>query len=470
MNYTPNDHENGYTPGGQPDGSYSYSYYKKPQDIPNGQHSETKQPDGVYAYTPPRQYTAPSQAAPEAAPQAEKQSRKGQFTWRKALALCLACALIGGGAGLGAGLLVSGNDKAASGPNTTVVLGSNESPDSASGVASTDNGANASGIYNNNVASCVGIETDSSTNVFGQVVKSAITGSGFIISEDGYIATNYHVIQKALEEDLPVKVMLHDGSEYDATIVGGEQDNDIAVLKIQATGLQPVTLGNSDELSVGEQVYAIGNPLGELTYTMTGGMVSALDRVINTDVSTSINVFQIDAAINSGNSGGPVFNAKGQVVGVATAKYQSTGVEGLGFAVPINDAIHIITELIENGYVTGKPYFGMVVTTVSSTYAQYYNLVEGVCVSSLTEGGAADQAGLQPGDIITALNGEETLDIAALDEVKSQYKAGDTVELTVYRNGQTLTLSLTFDEERPDNAISLPEDGILPSFIPGNAG
>ena len=112
----------------------------------------------------------------------------------------------------------------------------------------------------------------------------------------------------------------------------------------------------------------------------------------------------------------------------------------------------------------------MVVTTVNSTYAQYYNLVEGVCVSSLTEGGAADQAGLQPGDIITALNGEETLDIAALDEVKSQYKAGDTVELTVYRNGQTLTLSLTFDEERPDNAIALPEDDNLPSFIPGNAG
>ena len=135
---------------------------------------------------------------------------------------------------------------------------------------------------------------------------------------------------------------------------------------------------------------------------------------------------------------------------MATAKYQDTGVEGLGFAIPINDAIHIISEIIEHGYVTGKPYFGMVATVVNSTYAQYYNLVEGVCVSSVVEGAAADRAGLQPGDIITALDGEPTLDLAALETVKQNYSAGDTVELTVYRDGEYITISLTFDEERPD--------------------
>ena len=408
-------------------------------------------PDGAYSYSyvPPRQYTAP-----DASSQPEAPKRKRGRAGLKVIALCLVCALLGGAAGFGASFLAGSNASGGSStasPSPTVVLGSQNSAENVSGVLSADSTA-ASRVYAENVESCVGIETDKTTNVFGQEVQSAITGSGFIVSSDGYIATNYHVVQTAMEENLPVKVMLHDGSEYTAKIIGGEEDNDIAVLKIDATGLKAVSFGDSDALSVGEAVYAVGNPLGELTYTMTGGMVSALDRVITTEVSSSINVFQIDAAINSGNSGGPVFNAKGEVVGVATAKAQESGVEGLGFAIPINDALHVIQELIEHGYVTGKPYFGMTVTTVNSTSAQYYHLVEGVCVNSVNSGSAAEKAGLQPGDIITAIDGKETLDIAALDSVKREYSAGDTVELSVYRSGETLTLQLTFDEARPTGA------------------
>lgn len=185
--------------------------------------------------------------------------------------------------------------------------------------------------------------------------SAAVSGSGFIASSDGYIITNYHVIQNAYEGNFDINVMTHDGTKYIATVVGTEQDNDIAVLKIDAEGLNPVTFGDSDELAVGDTVYAVGNPLGELEFSMSTGHVSAKDRAITTEESaTPINVFQIDAAVNSGNSGGPVYNDQGQVVGVVNAKYSATGVEGIGFAIPANDAVSIANDLITKGYVTGK--------------------------------------------------------------------------------------------------------------------
>ncbi len=311
-------------------------------------------------------------------------------------------------------------------------------------------------IYELATQQVVGISTEvTSTNVFGQMVTGAISGTGFIISSDGYILTNNHVVEKAYKENLKVTVMLYDGTEYEARIVGVEGDNnDIAVLKIEASGLNAATLGNSDEMKVGESVYLVGNPLGELTYTMTAGIISALDREIAAEQDASVNMFQLDAAVNSGNSGGPVYNSRGQVIGVVTAKYKSTGVEGLGFAIPINDAAEIADEIIDHGYVTGKPYFGIMVKTMTEQYAAYYNSVPGVYVYSVDAGSCAAAAGIRQGDVITKLGDAEVLTNADLSTAKKEYKAGDTAEVTVFRGGEYLTLKVTFDEKKPDRPAS----------------
>jgi len=204
---------------------------------------------------------------------------------------------------------------------------------------------------------------------------------------------------------------------------------------------------------VGDTVYAVGNPLGELAYTMTRGMISALDRDITTQDSTTresktVNMFQFDAAVNSGNSGGPVYNEYGEVIGVVTAKYSNAGVEGLGFGIPINDAVDIANELIEHGYVSGKAYMGISVQTVSSEVARYYNMVEGAYVYTVDSMSCAAKAGLQMGDIITAIDGKEIKTSSDLVSAKKKYKAGDTAKLTVYRGGKYLELSITFDEDK----------------------
>ena len=251
-----------------------------------------------------------------------------------------------------------------------------------------------------------------------------------------------------------VNVITHDGERYDASIVGFEPDNDVAVLKIEAEGLIPAVLGNSDEMNVGDQVYAVGNPLGELEFTMTFGHVSALDRLINTEANTAaINMFQLDAAINSGNSGGPVYNSLGEVIGVATAKYSSSGVEGLGFAIPINDAASIANDLITKGYVTGKAYMGVSLDNrYNSMYSQYYGMPIGAYVASVEEGSCAETAGIQTGDIITELGGNVIESYTDLKAALKQFSAGDTTELTLYRAGESMELSITFDEAKPDNA------------------
>ncbi len=315
----------------------------------------------------------------------------------------------------------------------------------------------ASEIYELACRQVVGISTTvSGYNMFGQMTSNAVSGTGFILSEDGYILTNNHVVEGAKE----VTVKLYDGSEYPAEIVGVEgRDSDVAVLKIEASGLTPVTLGDSGEMKVGENVYVVGNPLGELTYTMTSGIISALDREIATDRNTAVNMFQLDAAVNSGNSGGPVYDARGRVLGIVTAKYQSTGIEGLGFAIPINDAVEIARELIDNGYVTGKAYFGIVVTTMSETDAQRYNYQAGVYVSSVTAGSCAEKAGMQQGDVILALDGKTVKDTTELASVKKDYKAGDSCEVTVWRSGETLTLTVVFDEEPPQTTAEIPASG-----------
>ena len=403
---------------------------------------------------PPRYYTPPEK--PVKAPKEKKPHGK----WVKALCLCLVCALLGGlcGAGIIAGSM---NSRIAAVEQMleeqtkgTMSIGSQTSSTPAP-VSTTTAAKPVAAIYDQACNEVVGITTEVTyTNFFGQTSSSAVSGSGFIVSPDGYILTNYHVIEYAYKGNYAITVMLHDGTRYEASIVGVEDCNDIAVLKIDASGLDPVTFGDSDKLSVGDDVYAVGNPLGELEFSMTTGHVSALDRLITTDESSeAINMFQIDAAVNSGNSGGPVYNANGEVVGIVTAKYSDTGVEGLGFAIPINDAAKIANDLITKGYVTGKAYMGVSIDErYNSMYSQYYNMPIGAFVKSVESGSCAESAGIQAGDIITRLGDVEITGYSDLKQAIKQYSAGDSAELELYRAGESRTLTVTFDEAVPDSA------------------
>ena len=403
---------------------------------------------------PPRYYTPPEK--PVKAPKEKKPHGK----WVKALCLCLVCALLGGlcGAGIMAGSM---NSRIAAVERMleeqtkgTQPIGSQTSSTPAP-VSTTTAAKPVAAIYDQACNEVVGITTEVTyTNFFGQTSSSAVSGSGFIVSPDGYILTNYHVIEYAYKGNYAITVMLHDGTRYEASIVGVEDCNDIAVLKIDASGLDPVTFGDSDKLSVGDDVYAVGNPLGELEFSMTTGHVSALDRLITTDESSeAINMFQIDAAVNSGNSGGPVYNANGEVVGIVTAKYSDTGVEGLGFAIPINDAAKIANDLITKGYVTGKAYMGVSIDErYNSMYSQYYNMPIGAFVKSVESGSCAESAGIQAGDIITRLGDVEITGYSDLKQAIKQYSAGDSAELELYRAGESRTLTVTFDEAVPDSA------------------
>ena len=296
-------------------------------------------------------------------------------------------------------------------------------------------------------------------NIFGQTGDNVVTGTGIILSEDGYIITNFHVIEAAYELGAPVVILTYDGSEYEAETVGIETDSDIALLKIEADGLTPAVLGDSDEIRVGQTIYTVGNPIGELTYTMTGGIISALGRRITTDETVIVNMFQVDAAINNGNSGGPVFNTSGQVIGVVTAKYSQIGMEGLGFAIPINDAVRIVCDLVEKGYVSGKAYLGMSFANVSPIVAQYYDMVQGVYICDVEEGSCSEEAGLLQGDIILAIDGREVKTASELAKAVREYRAGDSAELTVWRGHETMAVTVTFDEELPAERVEQSSTG-----------
>ena len=388
----------------------------------------------------------------EAEPPKQKK-RKGAARF---VALGLCCALIGGLAG-GGGVLAYNHF---AGGSTTIYQGS--APTTAVNLASVDGHTvlTPEEIYAANLGAAVGVNGDVTTNAWGYTVRNAVSGSGFVISSNAtssYIVTNYHVINNVQD----IKVFFANGTSYDATLVGGEQENDIAVLKVDAGNLQTVTLGDSDALNVGENVYAIGNPLGELTFTFTGGYVSAKDRSVTMSDGTVMNMLQTDTAINNGNSGGPLFNEYGQVIGIVSAKLSSSSsseasVEGLGFAIPINDVRDMITSIIENGYVTGKPSMGILLDDVPQA-AQQYGVPAGAEVLAILDGSGADNGGLQVGDIITAVNGTEVSGSSALQSAVSEFSAGDTVTLSIYRNGETTTVDVTLDEENTERNQAMDE-------------
>ena len=407
---------------------------------------------GDYADPSPAPVPGPAGPGPES-----PGKRPGRFT-KRAIALLLACVVVGGAAGAGGAAAYQQITK----PDTVVYQGERPTVD-VDTVANSNDGQpmTPEQLYAANLASCVGITVNTTVNIFGQTTTSAASGSGFVLTQDGYIVTNYHVIEDAVDDSsVSIEVSFADGTQYTATLVGGEQDNDVAVLKIDATGLQPVTLGDSDQLVVGETVYTIGNPLGELTYSLTDGLVSALDRLITTSSTnqttgqketTTLNVLQTNCDINPGNSGGPLFDSYGNVVGIVTAKYTQTSsgvsAEGLGFALPINDVKEIINDLIEHGYVTGKPYLGIQVQDVSSE-AQRYGVSAGAAVLYVADGSCAQEAGLQVNDIIVAIDDTAIDSSSALTAaLSSNYKAGDTVTLTVVRSQQQVQLTVTLDEQ-----------------------
>ena len=305
----------------------------------------------------------------------------------------------------------------------------------------------ASQVYAMNVNSVVAISNMATTNIYGQETKMASSGSGFIISEDGYVVSNYHVVEGADR----LSVITYDGTEYPAKLVGYDQSNDVSLLKIEATGLDPVAIGSSDALIVGDQVVAIGNPLGELTSTLTVGYISAKDRTINTDGTYNINMMQTDAAINSGNSGGPLFNMKGEVIGITTAKYtgsSSSGatIEGIGFAIPMDDVMGILMDLQNYGYVKGA-YLGVSVVTMDPAVAQAYGLPTGSKVSLVEPNNCAAKAGIQVGDIITAMGGQDVTGNSDLLSILRKFKPGDTTTITVFRGGREIELTITLDEK-----------------------
>ena len=362
---------------------------------------------------------------------------------------CLVCALAGG-------LVANPLYSAVTGSGSTTIYTGNRTPtqvDTAS--VNTEEELTMAEIYAKYVNSCVGITVDIvSTNIFGQTVTGAAAGSGFVITEDGYILTNYHVIDGASS----IKVTFADGTEHDATYVGGEEANDIAVIKINATGLTPVVIGSSSDMLVGEEVTTIGNPLGELTFSQTSGIISALNRTVTMSDGRQMNMIQTDCAINSGNSGGPLFNNHGEVIGIVSAKYSSassssssTSVEGLGFAIPMDDVADMVSQLVSNGYVSGQPILGVSVNRNEiSQEAQAYGVPAGAEILVVTPGLCGEEAGLQAGDIVTQINDTTVSNGSDLINAVANYSPGDTVTLTVYRNGETLTLQVTLDESTPE--------------------
>lgn len=465
--------EQTYQAAAQTDGAYHYAgsavpegggYSANPYGGQGGYQSAPQNPyqnqTPGYGAQPP-QY--PGNNNPMAAYNVEPPQKK-QSGGAKIVAIALACVLVGGiGGGLGVHTYLNRNvvpsasaeesamesaPTASAEPEETAPAFNNMVIDVTTNSSATS--MTPQNVYEEYVNAVVAISNESTTNIFGQQATTASSGSGFIISKDGYIVTNNHVVENAQT----LTVMMTSGEEYEAHLIGADAENDVALIKIEGEDFPTVSIGDSNDIQVGQQVCAIGNPLGELTNTMTVGYVSALDREINEN-GTPINMFQTDCAINSGNSGGPIFDMHGNVVGITTAKYSSNGysssasIEGIGFCIPVNDAMDIVGDLLQYGYVKGRPALGISCRAISSTVTQYYRLPSGIGVEVVEEGSAAANAGIQEGDIITAVDGTEVTSVTDFKTLLKKYSAGDTAVLSIYRGAEdgTLELEVTFDEK-----------------------
>ena len=423
-------------------------------------------------------YNPPPQQSQTGAEPPKKPKKKGRV-WRTVVAAVLVVALVAGGCGITAFALNSywaeKTELMTEGFNQRITALQEQLENSGSGYIPgetvTSEGMTPSMVYQQNYQSVVLVTSESAADRYGQIGVS--TGSGFIFSENGYVVTNCHVVQGGAS----FTVTTYDDEEYEAQLIGYDENNDVALLKIDAEGLPAVAIGDSDLLNVGDMVTAIGNPLGTLTSTQTVGYVSAKDRSVTTDGSV-INMIQTDCAINSGNSGGPLFNMRGEVVGITSAKYSGTtstgaSIEGISFAIPINDVLGMIEDLAEFGYVKGA-YLGVTVQNMDSSVTQY-GIPVGAYVREVVDGYCAAKAGVQAGDVIIRLGGYDVGSTSDLTRALRKFEAGDEVIIEVFRAGQELQLKATLDEkpnttdqpqpEATQPQQDVPQDGGLDDWI-----
>ena len=397
----------------------------------------------VYNYGTPVQQTAPK---PQREPKKSKPASRGFVAAALAIAVVLAA-----GAGFGGGYLLSRNTAPAptsSGTMTINQVAANNAEGTTNASSSDVTPVTTSDIVKKTANSVVEIATEGiKTGTFARQYVTKGAGSGVIISEDGYIVTNHHVIDGANK----ITVTLRDGTTtYDAKIIGSDEDNDIALLKIEATGLSPATFGNSNNLVVGDYVVAIGNPLGTLGGTVTDGIISALAREVTIE-NKNLTLLQTNAQISPGNSGGGLFNAKGELIGIVNAKDSATEVEGIAFAIPVNKVVDIIRDLKDYGYVTGKIDTGMRFVDISSYDTAFYYGVNalGVYVISVEQGSKAETAGFKSGDMITEVNGTSVSSEAEINKALEGKKVGETVTFTILRSNRQMNLTLELSEYVP---------------------
>lgn len=433
-------------------GMNTANQYNDPQPEPETAYTAPQTDNGAGGATPPVHPVQPQDAQPPK----KKKKFNGKRVARSAVALVLAAAM-----GFAGGFV--GSKFGGSGKVVIQQVAPSSTADSASGSDSSITAASSSGssLTTEQVAdlvspSVVVITTEqvvySQWSWYGQNQVESGAGSGVIISSDGYILTCAHVVDGAST----ITVTIGD-KDYTATLVGEDTTSDIAVIKIDADGLTPATVGNSDSLKVGQSVMAVGNPLGELGGTVTGGMISALNRSVTIQGSSSVNtmsLIQMDASVSPGNSGGGLFNMNGELVGIVNAKSSSSDAEGLGFAIPINDAIKVAQELLENGYVTGRPYLGItyLAVTDAQTASQLGVNAYGVYVVEVVKGGPAEKAGLQAGDRIVSVDGTEIASKDDLGTLMQKHAAGDTLSITIARDGQMQTVNVTLGEKTASNS------------------
>ena len=424
-----------------------------------------------YSYVSPYDQQ-PAAPTPPPAPEPPKKTKKKHPVLRT-IALILVCALVGTGSGFGGAALFNYLNHRG-GTGTTIYQNTTDpQPVDVSKVEGLTP-MSLSEIDATYADACVCITVRSKVQQGYYTYDASGAGSGFILSEDGYIVTNYHVIEGAYE----IMVTLNNGESYPASVVGYVELNDVAVLKLDGiTGLKHVILGDSDDLVVGETVCTIGNALGTLSFSLTSGTVSATGRSITMSDGTVMNMIQTNCTINAGNSGGPLFDSYGRVCGITSAKYSNNGdtsnasIEGIGFAIPINDVATIITDYIEHGYVTGRPDMGITVSIIEDDVREMYGWPAGVLVREVNAGSCSEKAGLRRNDIITKLGDTDITGVQQMVSVKNKYRAGDTVDVEVWRAGETITLHLTFDEQTAadtNTATQVPSSGSNGSS--GNSG
>lgn len=448
--HNPNNYENAYS-STRTDSQYANTGYgnysnQQPYSSVNQQQTAYAQPNySAYQYN--TQNTSPYQQG--AKPKKEKVKKPKKPASKGFIAAMLVVTMLASAVlGFGGGYLANSMKTSSNGSiNINKVDASNASSETVATAGTT------SAIVKKTADSVVEIATESVvTGSFAQQYIQQGAGSGVIISEDGYIITNNHVIDGANN----ITVTLRDGTtSYTAAVIGTDADNDIALLKVDATGLKPATFGDSSTLAVGDYVVAIGNPLGELGGTVTDGIISALAREVTIE-GKDMTLLQTNAQISPGNSGGGLFNANGELVGIVNAKDSATEVEGIAFAIPINNVLDIINDLKTYGYVTGKVELGMQLADITSKETAFYYGVNqtGCYVLSVIKGSNAEEAGFRTGDIITKVNGKEVTSSDDVNKALEEFDVGDQVKFTVYRSGKTIDLTLTLAEYVPSGNIS----------------